>query len=61
MDRMLPIKFTIFAQFELFLHSAAILLGSIILAFALTALQRYQFNCGFLASHLNPLLKVKHH
>jgi len=56
MDRMLPIKFAILAQLKLFLHGAAILLGSIILAFAFTALQRYQFNRSLLASHIDPLL-----
>jgi hypothetical protein len=56
MDRMLPIKFAILAQFELFLHGAAILLGSIVFAFAFTALQRYKLNRGLLASHIDPLL-----
>jgi hypothetical protein len=52
---MLPVKRTIFLEFQLFLDIPAIFAGSIVASLALTALQGYQLNHLFLACHNKPL------
>jgi hypothetical protein len=56
MERMFPVKGTIFAEFKLFLGVAPILAGGIITPLTLATLQGHQFHRGFLARHTKPLL-----
>jgi hypothetical protein len=49
---MLPVKGTVFLEFQLFLGIPAVFAGGIIAPFALTALQGYQLNRCFLACHI---------
>jgi hypothetical protein len=48
---MLAVKLAVFVEFELFLRIPTIFLRGVVLALALAALERDQFNCGFLGSH----------
>jgi hypothetical protein len=48
---MLPVKGTIFLEFQLFLGIPAVFAGGIIASFALTALQGYQLNHRLLTCH----------
>jgi hypothetical protein len=51
-ERMLPVKGTIFVEFQLFLGVPAVFAGSIITPLALAALQGHQFNYLLFACHI---------
>jgi len=51
-QRMLPVKGTIFFEFQFFLDIPAVFAGGVITPFALTALKGYQFHrCFFTSCH----------
>jgi hypothetical protein len=58
-EGMLPVKGTIFLEFQLFLSIPAVFAGSIITPFTFAALQGYQFHRCLFACHNSPLLSVK--
>ena len=58
-ERMLPIKGTIFLKFQFFLDIPAVFTGSIVAPLALAALQSYQFNHCLFACHKLPLPSIK--
>jgi hypothetical protein len=59
-ERVLPVKGTVFPEFQLFLSIPAVLAGSIITPFTLAALQSYQLNHLLFTCHNLPLPFIKY-